>query len=54
MTIQAGDKIPFSTLFHMTEKGVTKITTDELFAGKKVVLFALPGAFNLLQVIKQG
>ncbi len=46
MTIQVGDKIPSSTLFHMTEMGVTKITTDELFAGKKVVLFALPGAYT--------
>ncbi len=46
MTIKIGDKLPSSTLFHMTETGVTKITTDELFTGKKVVLFALPGAFT--------
>ncbi len=46
MAIQIGDKIPSSTLFHMTDTGVTKITTDELFADKKVVLFALPGAFT--------
>jgi len=46
MTINIGDKIPSTTLFHMTETGVTKITTDELFAGKKVVLFALPGAYT--------
>ncbi|MBT3205750.1 MAG: peroxiredoxin [Gammaproteobacteria bacterium] len=46
MTIQVGDNIPSSTLFYMTDTGVTKVTTDELFSGKKVVLFALPGAFT--------
>ncbi len=46
MTIQVGDRIPSGTLFHMTENGPEAITTDEIFAGKKVVLFALPGAFT--------
>ena len=46
MSIQVGDKIPQSTLFHMTDSGNEKITTDELFANRKVVLFALPGAFT--------
>jgi len=46
MTIAVGDKIPSGTLFHMTENGPEAITTDEIFAGKKVVLFALPGAFT--------
>ena len=46
MTIQVGDKIPSATLRHMTENGPQEITTDEIFAGKKVVLFALPGAFT--------
>ncbi len=46
MTIQVGDKIPSATLSHMTEDGPQEITTDEIFAGKKVVLFALPGAFT--------
>ena len=46
MTIQVGDKIPRATLHHLTENGPEAITTDEIFAGKKVVLFALPGAFT--------
>jgi glutaredoxin/glutathione-dependent peroxiredoxin len=46
MTIQVGDKIPSVTLHHMTDKGPAEITTDELFNNKKVVLFALPGAFT--------
>jgi peroxiredoxin len=46
MTIKAGDKIPKSTLKTMGEKGPTDITTDEIFAGKKVLLFAVPGAFT--------
>ena len=46
MTIQAGDKIPACTLKTMGEKGPADITTDEIFAGKKVVLFAVPGAFT--------
>jgi glutaredoxin/glutathione-dependent peroxiredoxin len=46
MTIQVGDKIPSVTLHYMTDKGPAEITTDELFNNKKVVLFALPGAFT--------
>jgi peroxiredoxin (alkyl hydroperoxide reductase subunit C) len=46
MTIQVGDRIPSVTLHHMTEDGPAAITTDEIFKGKKVVLFALPGAFT--------
>lgn len=46
MTIKAGDNIPSSTLKTMGEKGPTDITTDEIFAGKKVLLFAVPGAFT--------
>jgi peroxiredoxin len=46
MTIAVGDTIPSTTLMHMTEAGPRPITTDELFKGKKVVLFALPGAFT--------
>ena len=46
MPISVGDKLPEATLMHMTDKGPAPITTDELFGGKKVVLFALPGAFT--------
>lgn len=46
MTIKAGDKIPAATLKIMGEKGPRDITTEELFAGKKVVAFAVPGAFT--------
>jgi peroxiredoxin len=46
MTIKAGDKMPAGTFGEMTENGPETLTTDELFAGKKVVLFAVPGAFT--------
>ncbi len=46
MAIAVGDKIPSATLKHMTSDGPADITTDELFGGKKVVVFALPGAFT--------
>jgi len=46
MTIKIGDKIPTCTLKTMTDKGPTDISTAEIFAGKKVLLFAVPGAFT--------
>ena len=46
MTIKQGDKLPTSTFTHMTADGPGPLSSDELFAGKKVVLFALPGAFT--------
>ena len=46
MTIQVGDRIPAATLHYKTDEGVQKISTEDLFKGKKVVLFALPGAFT--------
>ena len=46
MTISVGDKIPSATLTKMGSDGPQPITTDELFGGKKVVLFAVPGAFT--------
>ena len=46
MTIKVGDKVPSATLMQMKDGGPKPVKTDELFAGKKVVLFALPGAFT--------
>jgi glutaredoxin/glutathione-dependent peroxiredoxin len=46
MAIKAGDKMPAGSFRHMGKDGQQKITTDELFKGKKVVLFSVPGAFT--------
>ena len=46
MTISTGDNIPAGTLKTMTAEGPQDITTDEIFAGKKVLMFAVPGAFT--------
>jgi peroxiredoxin len=43
MAIQEGDKIPSVTV---KETDMTDVSTDELFGGRKVVLFAVPGAFT--------
>jgi peroxiredoxin len=46
MTIKVGDHIPTAKLRHMTAEGPKEISTDDIFKGKKVVLFAVPGAFT--------
>lgn len=46
MTIQVGDKIPEGMLTVMGAEGPTGISTGDIFNGKKVVLFAVPGAFT--------
>ncbi len=46
MTIKTGDRIPNVVMHHMGADGPVEITSEELFGGKKVVLFALPGAFT--------
>ena len=46
MTIQVGDKFPSVKLKHLTSNGMQEVSTDELFGGKKAVLFAVPGAFT--------
>ena len=46
MAIQAGDRMPAGTFGIMTESGPGKLTTGELFAGRKVILFSVPGAFT--------
>jgi peroxiredoxin (alkyl hydroperoxide reductase subunit C) len=46
MTIRVGDQIPPMKLMMATQEGPKETTTDEVFKGKKVVLFAVPGAFT--------
>lgn len=46
MSIQTGDRIPEVTLTTMTDSGPSPISTKQLFEGKKVVLFSVPGAFT--------
>ena len=46
MTIKVGDKMPAGTFKTMTKDGPQNLTTDQLFAGKTVVLFSVPGAFT--------
>lgn len=46
MTIAIGDKIPAVTLKVMGAKGPEDISTEAIFKGKKVVMFAVPGAFT--------
>jgi peroxiredoxin len=46
MTIQTGDKMPEGSFGIMTDDGPGSISTEELFAGKKVVLISVPGAFT--------
>lgn len=46
MTIAKGDSIPELTLKTNSAEGPKSITTSEIFAGKRVVLFAVPGAFT--------
>lgn len=46
MTISVGDKIPDVTLTLSTDEGPKPVTTADLFGGKKVVMFAVPGAFT--------
>jgi len=46
MTIQVGDKVPAAIFKVMTDEGPKDLTSDEVFGGKKVVFFAVPGAFT--------
>ena len=46
MTIAVGDKLPEATLVEMTADGPAKRTTAEIFGGRKVALFSVPGAFT--------
>jgi peroxiredoxin len=46
MTISIGDKVPAVDLMEMTESGPSKVSASDVFAGKKVALFAVPGAYT--------
>ncbi|HEY5049127.1 MAG TPA: peroxiredoxin [Rhizomicrobium sp.] len=46
MTIKIGDKVPSATLMQMKGGTPQPLKTDDLFSGKRVVVFALPGAFT--------
>ena len=46
MTIKIGDRIPAATFKVMTADGKGEMTTEGVFNGRKVVLFAVPGAFT--------
>jgi peroxiredoxin len=46
MTIKLGDAIPAATLIKATDAGPAPITTAELFGGRTVALFSVPGAFT--------
>jgi peroxiredoxin len=46
MTIKPGDRLPAAEFVTMTADGQQKLSTEAVFAGRKVVLFAVPGAFT--------
>ena len=46
MTISVGDKIPAGMLTKVTDAGPAPVSTDEYFAGRRVALFSVPGAFT--------
>ena len=46
MTIKVGERIPSMKLMMATPEGPKEVSTDDIFKGKKVVLFAVPGAFT--------
>ena len=46
MSIAVGDKLPDATFKVRTPEGLKDVTTQELTKGKKLVLFAVPGAFT--------
>lgn len=46
MSIKVGDKIPSVKLKHLTDEGMAEVDTGELFAGKKIIFFGVPGAYT--------
>jgi glutaredoxin/glutathione-dependent peroxiredoxin len=46
MTIKVGDRVPEGNFMRMTDSGPAPLSTADLFKGKKVAVFGLPGAFT--------
>src|SRR5487761_1963129 len=46
MAIKVGERLPSGSFTRMTAEGPQKLTTEQLFKGKTVVLFSVPGAFT--------
>lgn len=46
MAIGVGDRLPEGTFTQITENGPAPVTTNDIFSGKKVILFGVPGAFT--------
>lgn len=46
MSIKVGDRLPAATLVRVTPEGPEQVTTENYFAGRRVALFAVPGAFT--------
>ena len=46
MTIAVGDSLPAATLVRMTDDGPEKVETKDYFAGRRIALFSVPGAFT--------
>jgi glutaredoxin/glutathione-dependent peroxiredoxin len=46
MTLSVGDRLPPASFAEMTDDGPREVTSEALFGGRKVVLFAMPGAFT--------
>jgi peroxiredoxin len=46
MTIKTGERMPHGTFKRMTKEGPKDLTSEELFKGKTVLLFSVPGAFT--------
>ncbi|MAM10789.1 MAG: peroxiredoxin [Rhizobiaceae bacterium] len=46
MSIAKGDSLPSATFMELTENGPEKVASDEFFKSKRIVLFAVPGAFT--------
>ena len=46
MAVKVGDRVPSVTLHYLGKEGMQSVSSDEFFKGKKVALFALPGAYT--------